>query len=156
MIDQIYVLLQIIHHKTSPKVQQIYIIIDTTIQNPGLLHWHINSPCEYWPPSLSTTNSYLVYIINLTHLVGTSRQFVVMLTLLLTSQKYLWIFDTDWIPWTVEAMITTLTSFQRAKIETSSNFFTQAIYPRGFMQLLLSGIGKFLLIRFSLTVPVPP
>ena len=46
--------LQIILHNISSKVQQRLVLIDTSIQNAGILHRHINSQCENWPPPLFT------------------------------------------------------------------------------------------------------
>ena len=132
MIVQTSVPLQVILHNTFPKVQQRYVIIDTTIQNPGILHEHINSLCLYWPPPLFTTNSYPVCIAIQIHLVGPSHKFAVQLD------------DVS----TVEAMETTLLSFQRNKKESSFKIFTEAIY--------IHVVWKFLPIRFSLIVPVPP
>ena len=67
---------QLILHNTSLKVRERYVLIDTAIQNPGILHGHINSPCKYWLPPLFTTKSSPVCIVILIYLVGPSNKFL--------------------------------------------------------------------------------
>ena len=124
MIGQICVLLQIILHSTSPKVQQRYVLIDTAIQSPGISHGHINPHVniDYYLFSPQNPIRYAVYFwfiwsvppINFLHLddVGTvdGDTFLYLAGVLAEHQA-------------------TLLSFQRTKIDSSSTFFDEAIHP---------------------------